>query len=638
MEGVLTLKTRCLLFFNEFRKNPVLKTAYILYFLLTFAWSIYSSLYSFAYDDFFSGLCVLILGSLVYFVFFAFISYEFGRMDFSVGFEECCSAIKYGRVEAIEARILVMIFLAMPCLIINLLIYIIAGIVCSAGAAAIFHVLAHIVINFFVVPLIGTLLGAVLAIYAKRGVAYIVLLVITFFSSPAVNGFCADLYYSTGISANRWLRVFPFMTPSSFFYTPNIAYGYSLRPYRLFAFLMWILVLCALLLFFFARNRYGKHFLVLGVACLTLGLCCAPIVLQNNSDNIEDIESTEEVGGEIRYYIINKTSPPDACPEFKITSYDMELKLSNVLHAEVKVSVSPSNLDIYGFTLYHGYKVKEVKDESGRDLKFRQNDDWIEVESAGETSSLTFTYSGYSNTHYSNGQGASLPGTFAYYPRAGYVTCYGDTGYETLTLDEPTQFDVKIKNRKKFFTNLNRTGKNTFSGKTTGLTIVGGFYKEDKIGDTNLVYTYVDMDVNEIKKVFSNLMQTYDRSFNTVMVTQLYDGVSMRDYGDTLVFTGVSLKGIEMDYFLSQVPESRGDFGLQAYVFEYMRDTFASYAAGDKSIGENTRYVRIEDAASRYGDEYCREAIDKYLYDEGDTRTPDEFIDDLNRGTENVEN
>ena len=581
---------------------------------------------------------MLILGSLVYFVFFAFISYEFGRMDFSVGFEECCSAIKYGRVEAIEARILVMIFLAMPCLIINLLIYIIAGIVCSAGAAAIFHVLAHIVINFFVVPLIGTLLGAVLAIYAKRGVAYIVLLVITFFSSPAVNGFCADLYYSTGISANRWLRVFPFMTPSSFFYTPNIAYGYSLRPYRLFAFLMWILVLCALLLFFFARNRYGKHFLVLGVACLTLGLCCAPIVLQNNSDNIEDIESTEEVGGEIRYYIINKTSPPDACPEFKITSYDMELKLSNVLHAEVKVSVSPSNLDIYGFTLYHGYKVKSVRDESGRDLKFRQNDDWIEVESAGETSSLTFTYSGYSNTHYSNGQGAALPGTFAYYPRSGYVTCYGDTGYETLTLDEPTQFDVKIKNRKKFFTNLNRTGKNTFSGKTTGLTIVGGFYKEDKIGDTNLVYTYVDMDVNEIKKVFSNLMQTYDRSFNTIMVAELREGKYLRDYGDTLVFTGMSLTGIEMDYFLSQVPEIRADFGLQAYVFEYMRDTFASYAAGDKSIGMNTRYVRVEAAADKYGDEYCRKAIDKYLYDESDTRTPDEFINDLNRGTENVEN
>ena len=110
------------------------------------------------------------------------------------------------------------------------------------------------------------------------------------------------------------------------------------------------------------------------------------------------------------------------------------------------------------------------------------------------------------------------------------------------------------------------------------------------------------------------------------MVTQLYDGVSMRDYGDTLVFTGVSLKGIEMDYFLSQVPESRGDFGLQAYIFEYMRGTFEEYAEGDKSIGMNTRYVRVEAAADKYGDEYCRKAIDKYLYDESDNGALSEIL------------
>ena len=368
------------------------------------------------------------------------------------------------------------------------------------------------------------------------------------------------------------------------------------------------------------------------------GLCLLPFVFRSNSDIIYDDMNSEGAGREISYYARNKATPPKACPEFKITSYDMELKLSNVLHAEVRVSVFPSDLDIYGFTLYHGYKVKEVKDESGRALKFKQTGDWIEVESAGETSSLTFTYSGYSNTHYSNGQGASLPGTFAYYPRAGYVVCADECGYAHLALDEPTQFDVKIKNRKKFFTNLDRTGKNTFSGKTTGLTVVGGFYKEDKIGETNLVYTYIGRNTQNVEKVFSDLMQRYKRSFNTVMVAELYDRGVMCDYGDTLVFTGLSLTGIEMDYFLSQVPESRGDFGLQAYVFEYMRGKFAEYAAGDKSIGENTRYVRIEDAASKYGDEYCRKAIDKYLYDESDTRTPDEFIDDLNRGTENVEN
>lgn len=371
--------------------------------------------------------------------------------------------------------------------------------------------------------------------------------------------------------------------------------------------------------------------------CLAAGLCLIPFVFRSNSDIIYDDMNSEGAGREISYYERNKVTLPEACPEFKITAYDMDLKFSNVLHADVKVSVSPSNLDIYGFTLYHGYKVKSVRDESGRALKFRQNDDWIEVESVGETSSLTFTYSGYSNTHYSNGQGASLPGTFAYYPRAGYVTCYGDNGYETLTLDEPTQFDVKIKNRKKFFTNLDRTGKNTFSGKTTGLTVVGGFYKEDKIGETEpRLYIYRQKHSECEENVLGSDAEI-QKIIQYHKVAEISDD-SMRDYGDTLVFAGTSLGNIDMDYLLSQIPESRGDFGLQAYIFEYMRGKFAEYAADDKSMGMNTRYVRVEAAADKYGDEYCRKAIDKYLYDESDTRTPDEFIDDLNRGTENVEN
>ena len=629
-----------LLLFREFKSNLILKIIYIIYVLLSAAVAIFALLEMIIeapFEAFFGGIQFVLLLSLLHLVFYSLVSYEFCCSDRAVGFDECARAMETGKSQLILGKIFVLMSLAVPVLIISIAATIVGAIIGHVGAAF-FQILIHLILNLAILPTVGILFGAVLACGAKRGAAYIIIAVVTLLSTPLAGDWCVTIYKATGFSASVLTRLFPFMTPSTMLISSDLAYGYSLRPYRIFAYAVWILVLCAVLFFYISKERGKKKRLFSAVVCLVAGMCLLPFVFRSNSDVIYDDMNSEGVGRETVYYDRNNITPPDACPEFKITSYDMELKLSNVLHAEVKVSVSPSNLDIYGFTLYHGYKVKSVRDESGRDLKFRQNDDWIEVESAGETSSLTFTYSGYSNTHYSNGQGAALPGTFAYYPRAGYVTCYGDTGYETLTLDEPMQFDVKIKNRKKFFTNLNRTGKNTFSGKTTGLTIVGGFYKEDKIGDTNLVYTYVDMDVNEIKKVFSNLMQTYDRSFNTVMVTQLYDGVSMRDYGDTLVFTGVSLKGIEMDYFLSQVPESRGDFGLQAYIFEYMRGTFEEYAEGDKSIGRNTRYVRVEAAADKYGDEYCRKAIDKYLYDESDTRTPDEFIDDLNRGTENVEN
>ena len=629
-----------LLLFREFKSNLILKIIYIIYVLLSAAVAIFALLEMIIeapFEAFFGGVQFILLLSLLHFVFYSLVSYEFCCSDRTVSFDECAGAMKAGKSQLILGKIFVLMSLSVPVLIVSIVATAVGAIVGHVGAAFL-QILGHLILNLAVLPAVGILFGAVLACGAKRGAAYIIMAAATFLSSPIAGSFGVTIYQSTGFSAGILLRLFPFMTPSTMLISPNTAYGYSLRPYRIFAYAVWILVLCAVLFFYISKERGKKKQLLFAAVCLAAGLCLLPFVFRNNSDIIYDDMNSEGAGRETVYYERNNITPPDACPEFKITSYDMELKLSNVLHADVKVSVSPSNLDIYGFTLYHGYKVKSVRDESGRDLKFRQNGDWIEVESAGETSSLTFTYSGYSNTHYSNGQGASLPGTFAYYPRAGYVVCADECGYAHLALDEPTQFDVKIKNRKKFFTNLDRTGKNTFSGETTGLTVVGGFYKEDKIGETNLVYTYIGRDTQNVKKVFSNLMQTYDRSFNTIMVAELREGKHLRDYGDTLVFTGLSLTGIEMDYFLSQVPEIRADFGLQAYVFEYMRDTFASYAAGDKSIGENTRYVRIEDAASKYGDEYCREAIDKYLYDESDTRTPDEFIDDLSRGTENIKN
>lgn len=634
------MKRISLLLFKEFKKNTVLIIAYIIYLLLALVVTAYGFIFMLdgrSSTFFLDGVQLILLASLLHFVFYSLVSYEFCRSDCAVGFDECACAMEAGKSRLLAGKLLVLISLTLPILVLNIITIAVGTVIANAGMAF-FQVLLHILLNLLILPAVGVLFGAVLAYGAKRGIAYIIIAVVTLLSTPLAGDWCVTIYKATGFSASVLTRLFPFMTPSTMLISSDLAYGYSLRPYRIFAYAVWILVLCAVLFFYISKERGKKKRLFSAVVCLVAGMCLLPFVFRSNSDIIYDDMNSEGVGRETVYYDRNNITPPDACPEFKITSYDMELKLSNVLHAEVKVSVSPSDLDIYGFTLYHGYKVKEVKDESGRELKFKQTGDWIEVESAGETSSLTFSYDGYSNTHYSNGQGAALPGTFAYYPRAGYVVCADADGYEHLTLDEPTQFNVKIKNRKKFFTNLDRTGENTFSGKTTGLTIVGGFYKEDKIGDTNLVYTSVGRDVNEIKKVFSNLMQTYDRSFNTVMVTQLYDGVSMRDYGDTLVFTGVSLKGIEMDYFLSQVPESRGDFGLQAYIFEYMRGTFEEYAEGDKSIGMNTRYVRVEAAADKYGDEYCRKAIDKYLYDESDTRTPDEFINDLNRGTENVEN
>ncbi len=473
------MKRISLLLFKEFKKNTVLIIAYIIYLLLALVVTAYGFIFMLdgrSSTFFLDGVQLILLASLLHFVFYSLVSYEFCRSDRAVGFDECACAMEAGKSRLLLGKLLVLISLTLPILVLNIITTAVGTVIAYAGTAF-FQVLLHIFLNLLILPAVGILFGAVLAYGAKRGIAYIIIAVVTLLSTPLAGDWCVTIYKATGFSASVLTRLFPFMTPSTMLISSDLAYGYSLRPYRIFAYAVWILVLCAVLFFYISKERGKKKRLFSAVVCLAAGMCLLPFVFRSNSDIIYDDMNSEGVGRETVYYDRNNITLPDACPEFKITSYDMELKLSNVLHAEVKVSVSPSDLDIYGFTLYHGYKVKEVKDESGRALKFKQTGDWIEVESAGETSSLTFSYDGYSNTYYSNGQGAALSGTFAYYPRAGYVVCADADGYKHLTLDEPTQFDVKIKNRKKFFTNLDRTGKNTFSGKTAGLTIVGGFYK-----------------------------------------------------------------------------------------------------------------------------------------------------------------
>lgn len=122
----------------------------------------------------------------------------------------------------------------------------------------IFQVLLHILLNLLILPAVGVLFGAVLAYGAKRGIAYIIIAVVTLLSTPLAGDWCVTIYKATGFSASVLTRLFPFMTPSTMLISSDLAYGYSLRPYRIFAYAVWILVLCAVLFFYISKER-GKR-------------------------------------------------------------------------------------------------------------------------------------------------------------------------------------------------------------------------------------------------------------------------------------------------------------------------------------------------------------------------------------------
>lgn len=132
------MKRISLLLFKEFKKNTVLITAYIIYLLLVLAVSVYASLFMFeklSSTDFFDGVQLILLASLLHFVFYSLVSYEFCRSDRAVGFDECACAMEAGKSRLLAGKLLVLISLTLPILVLNIITIAVGTVIAHAGMA-----------------------------------------------------------------------------------------------------------------------------------------------------------------------------------------------------------------------------------------------------------------------------------------------------------------------------------------------------------------------------------------------------------------------------------------------------------------------------------------------------------------------
>ena len=163
---------------------------------------------------------------------------------------------------------------------------------------------------------------------------------------------------------------------------------------------------------------------------------------------------------------------------FNINKYDMDLTVSNELHAIVKVAVDDRDRDRYEFTLYRGYILDHVRTEKGA-IPFKREGDYISVGSLKGADRLIFEYHGKSPKYYANRQAITLPGYFAYYPKAGKSNIW-DTGQSAYVINlspNESRYEVKVHSDLEVFCNLPGS-KNAFNGKTNGLSLFAGMYDE----------------------------------------------------------------------------------------------------------------------------------------------------------------
>jgi hypothetical protein len=356
------------------------------------------------------------------------------------------------------------------------------------------HVLAQVTLDLLIPGLIGVLVGVGASRLKSRVAGYSVLAAFAIVIGPYAEFVPAVTAYSTGLDlygAYDLLRVLP---PDPVWFVDPL-YGFPLEGERWLVAAFWLLCLSAVTWSALASPswRLGRQ---IRVVLAVLSACTLVLVLLPSSELRRDMRLVESgtLSGDQAYYQLQAATPrtPAEAPEFRVGTYEMTLEARRELSAEVVMHLEDDTHEgEYEFTLYHGFAVIDVLGADGRSLEFKQDGDFVTVESPADQAHLTFIYRGSGGRFIANSQGVFLPGYFAYYPVPGRRNMW-DHLYSQLspstTMGSESRYIVRFDGCSSIASNLPAVG-DRFEGQSATATFIGGFVSQTEV-DGHVVSYY----------------------------------------------------------------------------------------------------------------------------------------------------
>ena len=271
-----------------------------------------------------------------------------------------------------------------------------------------------------------------------------------------------------------FLTVVPYQLGSHFMIYP--IYGFPMEPIRWILAGFWVLFPLTLILTECFNGKTKKALIATGCLIVLLGVGLFSV---RGSTLIMDMRVDSCPYADPIYYMDRPSEDYSGYEAgFMIEEYEMDLTISNELHAEVEITIDNPDLDNYDFTLYHGYILTSVCTENG-EIPFTREGDYISIGSLKGADRLIFKYYGKSPKYYANRQAIALPGYFAYYPKAGRANIWdlNRYGYVINTSPNESKYSVNIRSNLRVFCNLPGSS-NSFHGRSNGLSLFAGMYDE----------------------------------------------------------------------------------------------------------------------------------------------------------------
>lgn len=582
-------------------------------------------------------LSVVLKLTLFVFVFFMFVSYEFfSKMKFC-GLTEVADSISGGKRKIFFAQFGVLSIIASVFSLIMFLYNIVMYFMLGVNDFGYFmHIFFNILLNFFVLSIVGIVFGCAFSLKSKRIWAYVLIIFFAILSTPITEAVATTIFVSAKVDVSLFVNLFQF-SPPSLDWSPVDAFGFSLLNYRIAGMAFWLLIGLAFVVF---KLFNGKSRTALTTTCLGLALLSFVSYAQPSSKLILNSESLQGPVEDQRYYSDNPYQKEES-QLFAITDYDLSIKVHSNMSVVAKLKLDTPDLKKYDFTLYHGYKVKKVTDSEGNELDFNQNNDYVEVHSKGQTNELTMWYSGQSNKFYTNTQGVFLPGYFPYYPHSGIKEAFvvDSYGFDDLKVPPTTKFKIEMSGAGKVYTNLEETGSNTFEGSSDGVTLLSGFYRSVNVDGIDVVYPFLNnesFDFNEednykkLSKIIKNFSaNTFGgKQYKRVMVIprinpgQFESASVFSDYVITDLFTYL-LENYKEDFVAHE------KLDLYGIVYSYADkksnlDWFIEIEQKDTEKPPVAQTLKLK--MEELGEEYVLSKCNEYFFDSDDDRTSPDFL------------
>lgn len=642
-------------------------------FLLAIGYTVYQrcielNLY-FTYSDFAYYILRIRNGqslSIVYYILFLFISFEFVYKLRGVYLSECCRTIPGSKPKIYLGQLSFLFLLAFSTSVLHFafdMIFYLTGL--SRGLPVFLHILNLSLLNVLLVCVVAILIGALLGIYCNRYGGYTALITVVLVSTPISDSLLA--YFSMVNPVFYRVKNFFSFLPVNINYDNAIAGG-SAEASRWNVAFFWICLLGAVFLFTQYRKAVKKVVpLCLCAALLltagyhgTLFATANDLLVQDRPDAIDDISFHSHNPGK------------EKKAEFTVTGYRMDLDLRRKFSADCTVFLDNNDLTEYDFTLSYAYTLHSITDKQGRPLSYVRDGDYLTVQNpySSGLSEIHLSYSGNNTTYFVNNQQILLPAYYPYYPFAGFKPLFFNDlaqGPLTDTVDENLKsFDVSIQSSVPFVTNLTQKD-GRYTGSSEGLTIVGGLLEFTEVDGTPVMRTLAatplssGTDVSWVGGIQSELTQLYDYlqvpepervtidgktlfpPVNIFLTPGIAEECSV--YSDHIVFTNSSFyehaKYCASAILAADLKLNREQYLLQELFFkEYllMPEEFdASYAditqAYEQEYAEYRKEMLLQghllyELKQRLGEQQAAIAVYNYLCDENDARTPQQFLEE----------